>query len=228
MRTRRSKNGITAQKLKSNLILKFHFNSSRKIFLTNFSQQNYHLFFITKITILFLFFFLINLFVINGTYSQSVQQEWIRRYPDTLGGNGAGYAITCDESGFIYVGGFVSINYNPGGCVIKYNNAGGVQWMNLCQGSGKSIAVDKSYNVFFAGEMIGQYNNPNYFIVKYDSSGSLKWMRNYDGFAHDEDAIDAMALDNTGNIYVSGHVSQGGNSFVYCTIKYNTLGDSVG
>lgn len=99
--------------------------------------------------------------------------------------------------------------------------------MNLCEGSGKSIAVDKSHNVFFSGEMIGQYNNPNFFIVKYDSSGGLNWIKTYDGLAHDEDAIDAMALDKSGNIYVAGHVSQGGNSFVYCTIKYNILGDSV-
>jgi streptogramin lyase len=169
----------------------------------------------------------------SGIILSQVTQEWIRRYPDTLGGWGTGNAITNDNLSSIYITGLVILNNYRYCCTIKYNTDGNVKWMKLYAGSnpaGKStriIVVDKFLNVIVTGgENIPGYSS-NYLTIKYDSLGNEKWVKHYNGTANDEDNAVSMVLDIAGNIYVTGSTSLGGNSFVYCTIKYNTNGDEL-
>jgi hypothetical protein len=165
--------------------------------------------------------------------AQPVQQEWIRRYPDSLGGNGGGRAITMDNNGSVYVTGPVTLNNHMNYCTIKYLANGNVKWINLYPGNNTggrqpyAIAVDRSLNVFVTGYGYQTGNYFDYLTIKYDSLGNEEWVRFYNGQANDIDQATSIAIDNTGNIYVTGYSSEGGNSFVYCTIKYNTNGDSV-
>lgn len=52
----------------------------------------------------------------------------------------------------------------------------------------------------------------------------LDWVQRYNG--PDEDSGNALAVDDSGNVYVTGGV-QAGASFICTTIKYNKFGDSL-
>ena len=86
------------------------------------------------------------------------------------------------------------------------------------------IAVDNSGNVFVSGSMTGT-TLTDYITIKYNSSGDEQWRRVFTGLIEDR-AID-MALDNSGNICVTGLSENQTGTYDIVTIKYNTQGDSV-
>jgi len=90
--------------------------------------------------------------------------------------------------------------------------------------SAKAIAVDASGNAYVAGHSYGASNGADYIILKYNSAGQLQWEARYDGPAGDDDWGTAMAVDSSGNVYVTGQ-SRGTSSGDDCaTVKYNTNG----
>src|SRR4030095_14294052 len=63
----------------------------------------------------------------------------------------------------------------------------------------------------------------DYLTIKYNSSGQKEWVARYDaGFG---DAATAMAIDSSGNVYVTGQSwSAKTSEYDYATVKYNTDG----
>lgn len=86
------------------------------------------------------------------------------------------------------------------------------------------IAVDNSGNVFVAGSMTGT-TLTDYVTVKYNSSGTEQWKRVFTGLI--EDRLIDMAMDNSGNVCVTGLSENQTGTYDIVTIKYNTLGDSL-
>jgi hypothetical protein len=176
---------------------------------------------------------------INLLYSQPVIEEWVRRYPDSgygfSGFSGIGHDIITDDYGNSYVTGSAILNSNDiYCCTIKYKPNGDSAWTRLYSNeilqagrSNYAIAIDKSSNIYTAGGEWVSGNSSDFLIIKYDSSGNQKWVKHYNGLASDEDGATAIVIDNAGNIYVTGYTSYGGNSFAYCTIKYNSSGDEI-
>jgi hypothetical protein len=172
-------------------------------------------------------------FIISNLYSQPVIEEWVRRYPDTVNGWGAGNAITVDNKGYVYVTGTIVISNLMKYGTIKYSENGQVMWTRIYEGTNSggrqpyAIAVDEKGNVFVTGY---GYQTGNYFdflTIKYDSLGNEKWVRFYDGGGHDIDQATGIETDKAGNIYVSGYASLGGHHFIYCAVKYNSEGEEL-
>jgi len=170
--------------------------------------------------------------LINNLLSQ-VTQEWVARYNGI--GNNTDYAtsIAVDNSGNIYVTGCsrsgttsVTEDYTT----IKYNSSGVQQWIAIYNGPGNSedianlIVIDNSGNIYITGRSHGIGTEFDYVTIKYNSSGVQQWVSRYDGPGnYDENAL-SLAVDNSGNVYVTG--ISAGSSFGadYATIKYNSLG----
>src|SRR5262249_30616229 len=106
------------------------------------------------------------------------------------------------------------------------------QWVQRFHspGSGNNyptgIAVDSKGNVFVTGYELSSNGYPDYDFVtlKYSATGVPLWTNYYDGSAHNFDHALALALDRTGNAYVTG-ISHGGDSgYDYATIAYSNNG----
>ncbi|MBD3287131.1 hypothetical protein GF338_12435, partial [candidate division WOR-3 bacterium] len=136
-------------------------------------------------------------------YNSEGIQQWVSRYED-----GASVAIAIDDACNVFVTGSRA--------TVKYNTSGEEQWVNS---GGTSIVTDAADNVY-----VGSGRGDDYTTDKYNNSGEKQWVVKYDGPANGVDWVSAVAVDDDGNVYVTGSSEGSGTYADYATIKYNSLG----
>jgi len=166
----------------------------------------------------------------NGTYYDYAtikyypdgDTAWVRRY-NVLGySDDYASAIAVDISGNVYVTGGSNGDY----ATIKYYPNGNTAWVRRYNGPGNSndlplaIAVDGSGNVYVTGWSYGSGTNGDYATIKYYPDGDTAWVRRYNGPGNDFDVANDIAVDGSGNIYVTGDSYGSGTNSDYATIKY--------
>lgn len=77
------------------------------------------------------------------------------------------------------------------------------------------------------GYSYGFGTNGEYATIKYNSIGDSVWVRRLHGIGNSYGFVSELALDDSGNVYVTGSCTDNGAVYDYMTIKYNSLGDSV-
>jgi Beta-propeller repeat len=89
--------------------------------------------------------------------------------------------------------------------------------------AGVAIVCDGSGNVYVTRESVGVGTDADYLTIKYNSSGQEEWVARYDGGLGD--AATAIAIDDSGNVYVTGQSwSAQTSEYDYATVKYNADG----
>jgi hypothetical protein len=88
--------------------------------------------------------------------------------------------------------------------------------------SAVAVAVDESGHVYVTGSSWISQTDCDYLTIKYSPNGNMSWLRRYDGPASGRDHAADLALDNIGNIYVTGVSSRD-----YATVKYDSSGNEV-
>ncbi|HRE42092.1 MAG TPA: SBBP repeat-containing protein [Ignavibacteria bacterium] len=169
---------------------------------------------------------------ISLKYNSSGVQQWVAIYSggENTFSNYSDLAI--DVLGNVYVTGSSRISNLTGFdyTTVKYNSLGVQQWVAKYNGleSGpdyaNSVAVDASGNVYITGNSRGNGTNYDYATVKYNSSGIQEWINRYNGPGNNIDQANSIAVDISGNVYVSGESFGTGTNFDYATIKYNSSG----
>ncbi len=159
-------------------------------------------------------------------YQHQGAREWVARYNSPRNSDEEGWAITFDDSGNVYIAGFSYDSTNsPEYLTVKYNSLGGEQWVaEYNNGFGDDgaygIVVDRAGNVYVTGYSFSTESNDDYVTIKYDSEGRVEWLRRYNGPNNGYDGARAIAIDDSGNVYVTGR-SEGD----YATIKYSPTGE---
>jgi hypothetical protein len=88
-----------------------------------------------------------------------------------------------------------------------------------------AVAVDADGNVYVTGQRGGGPNGLDLATIKYDPAGAEAWVRLYDGPGHGDDAGAAVAVDDAGNVYVTGYSFGAGSAQEdFVTIKYDAAG----
>lgn len=171
------------------------------------------------------------LLVYAFSFSQ-VTEQWVKRYNGPGHGNDRATKLVADAFGNVYVTGVSNGDYTT----IKYDAAGNQLWVKRYNGPGNdydqpsALAVDASGNVYVTGTSIDSNINRDYATVKYDAAGNELWVKRYNGTINGYDAAYSLAVDASGNVYVTGSsVGSVGNSFqeAYTTIKYDAAGNEL-
>lgn len=183
-----------------------------------------------KIKIGWLIEFFIVFLLASKSYAQ-IQQVWIQRYNGSGNGDDKAYAITIDAAGNSYITGeSVGNSTGPDIITIKYNPQGVQQWVTIYNGPGdttdvgRAIIVDNQGNVYVTGQSTGAGTGLDYVTIKYDAQGTQQWVNRYNGPGNRTDEAVSIALDNSGNIIVTGFSVGSNLANGYATIKYNPQG----
>ena len=112
---------------------------------------------------------------------------------------------------------------------IKYDSSGIEMWSSRYSNANdnvSAIALDDSGNVYVTGGSFANISG-SYKTVKYNSTGIQQWVSRYAGTANYNAKASSIALDHSGNIYVTGESGGNGTVSDFATIKYNPAGDSL-
>lgn len=188
-------------------------------------------------------------FALIGTTSLHAQTtSW--QWANGVGGsaNESGMGVTVDASGNTYVTGQFSSSSitfgsttltNHGGIdfyLVKYDPSGNVLWAKGATGAsnegGNNITLDASGNVYVVGTFnsssltfgtttIALHSYDDIFVVKFDPSGNVLWAKDAGGAGND--IGQNIAVDNSGNTYITGYFASSSITFGSTTLT-NTSG----
>jgi outer membrane protein assembly factor BamB len=163
-------------------------------------------------------------------------QLWAKRYNNSpVNGWDRAYALAVDGAGNVYVTGYSAGSGTANDyATVKYDSDGEELWPAAARYNGPgngddqamALAVDGSDNVYVTGYSAGSGTSYDYATVKYDgATGSqLREKRYNNSPVNDIDEAHALAVDGSGNVYVTGYSTRSGGDYDYATVKYDAGG----
>lgn len=164
-------------------------------------------------------------------YNASGAPQWLTRYNGVGNGDDVAVAIAVDGSGNVYVTG--SSLGGSGGldfATIKYNSNGATQWVQRWSGFGQgnsvptAIGLDSTGHVYVTGSALRLGAGLEFMTLKLNANGTLAWWTTYNGTGNGDDMANALVVDASANVYVTGSSLGGTGGLDFATIKYNSNG----
>jgi hypothetical protein len=164
-------------------------------------------------------------------YASNGSGIWAAFNPTSNGGS-VGRAIAVDLFGNTFVTGYDGYNYPntpfPIG-TYKLGTNGAYVWTNLyysmpvAASVGTAITVDKANNVYVTGYSPGTNFANDIVTIKYGNNGNQIWLQRYTSPGNGNAAGNAIAVDNNGNVYVTGYDTTAAGGTEIVTIKYSPV-----
>jgi len=171
-------------------------------------------------------------------YSPSGFQLWVSRFDGARQRADAGSAVKTDANGNVIVTGYTTV---PNGAytkkdylTIKYSTLGAQLWTATYNGPGNQddaavgLGLDQSGNIYVTGTSFAgrdPVGEEDYLTIKYNPGGAQQWVARYNGPISEPDRVTAIAVDKSGNSYVTGYSR--GVGLDIATVKYNSGGAPV-
>ncbi len=167
-------------------------------------------------------------------FAQDVDTAWVRRYNGPGNGQDHPYRIAVDDSGNVYVAGSIwgSGTERDYG-IIRYYPNGDTAWVRTYNGSGNlydaasDMTIHASGNIYVTGISYRNETCTDYATIKYYPNGDTAWVRRYNEPGDSIDVAEGIAVDVSGNAYVTGRCLVSGGAWYYATIKYYPNGDTA-
>jgi len=166
-------------------------------------------------------------------YNSSGVQQWIAKYNGTANDIDIGKCIVLNNSGQIIVTGYsrgsgTSLDY----VTINYDSLGAEIWVSRYNGAANGGDIPNAIGLSNSGDIIvtGVTNTDvsgilaNYATIKYNAAGQIQWIGIYNGPGNNNDSATSVAIDDSGNVFVTGKSIGTGASFDFATIKYTPSG----
>lgn len=165
-------------------------------------------------------------------YNAGGNQVWAARYNGPWNDEDIAAGLAVDAQGNVYVSGST---FYPDGCdfnycTIKYDCSGNLLWdkhygRELLFEVACDLALDERGYVYVTGYSEELHDMGDYLTIKYSPGGEQIWVARYDGPDDDEDVATDLAVDDEGNVYVTGCSSYTSTFLDYATIKYDSDGN---
>jgi len=89
-----------------------------------------------------------------------------------------------------------------------------------------AVAVDAQGNVYVTGQGGIDGTDVDYATIKYNAQGVQQWLATYNGPANGNDIAGGIAVDQAGNVYVTGSsIGLNSSDEDYATVKYDPNGN---
>jgi tetratricopeptide (TPR) repeat protein len=99
-------------------------------------------------------------------------------------------------------------------------------WGSSDYESGYGLALDGSGNAFITGYTYGYgAGGSDAFVLKYNSDGNLLWNNTWGG--SDSDSGRGIALDGSGNVFITGYTNHSGEGYDAFLLKYDSAGNQL-
>ncbi len=157
-------------------------------------------------------------------YSSTGTPLWTRQYAGLSAVQINDLAL--DANGNVFVTGASDGDF----ATVAYSNTGVASWTNLCNwlendtSSAIAVASDLDGNVYVTGTIGATGYNQDYATIKYSSMGVPLWTNRYGGAGNDIDQATSLAVDASGNVFVTGTSADVSSSYDYATVKYSSAG----
>lgn len=159
--------------------------------------------------------------------NSSLTPQWVVSY-DAQGLTDQANSIDVDNSGNVFIAGFVGTSSDNNIIVLKYNSSGLLVWENefsnpgtVGDDEGNQIHVDANGNAYLTGTY-DVNGNKNFISMKLSPDGGVEWQEIFDGGGSGDDVATSIDIDADGNVIVSG-ITDDGSTNRNTTIRYNNI-----
>lgn len=148
-------------------------------------------------------------------FNNQGQQQWAKKHTSAGNLHDFGHDVKLDDSGNIYIAGYLNAGKTYELAVVKYNPSGELIWSRSRNLNAEwtdvtpaYLEIDRAGDIIVCGNTFSQATNGDILIDKYDSSGAEIWSRTFNTQANDSEYISwmytdrALTIDAADNIYI--------------------------